>query len=192
MTSVLGEEIFSIIQNLNDTDPVKNMFERRLTQELLTRDENPTSHFVVHFVPYDLLQHTVLMVNHKKAQQWMFPGGHIDRGESLQEATSREMREELGVTNSRACKASTRHDPSCLLIDTKNPLFLSVTPIDNARQMCKEHYDIWYLIKVSVNELSIDPKEFTEYRWVTISDAEALASLPNVRKVLSLLHPVGS
>ena len=40
---------------------------------------------------------SVYLINHKKAQMWLPPGGHVDKDVSLQEAVRNEIREELNI-----------------------------------------------------------------------------------------------
>jgi len=42
---------------------------------------------------------TIAMVRNRKGSRWFFPKGHVDEGESLEEAARREVAEETGLTD---------------------------------------------------------------------------------------------
>jgi hypothetical protein len=55
-------------------------FVARANEGQPTIDENPISHFCVYFAGFDPETKKVFIGHHKKADQWLFNGGHIDRG----------------------------------------------------------------------------------------------------------------
>lgn len=132
----------------------------RLEKGLFTRDENPQTHFCVYFLPYNIDNQKVFLVHHKKSGLWIFPGGHIDKGENLIQSLNREINEELGL------KEFFKKDPL--------PFLLTTTNIDNKIQTCKLHFDIWYLVKTDGTNFNIDAQEFYDTKWLTIDEAEKI------------------
>ena len=54
----------------------------------------PPQHLVSYFAVVDA--ENILLVDHKNAQLWLPPGGHVEQGEHPRETVVREIREELG------------------------------------------------------------------------------------------------
>ncbi len=160
----LAEEITRFVSQIDQiTDYEKSVLPRylaRLKEGKLTRDENPKSHFSVYIYPYNPKTNEVFIVDHKKAKQWLAPGGHIDLGELSQQTRVREAKEELGIT----------------LDEKEAPLFMiSVVDIEERpTQPCREHFDLWYLIETNGNDFKIDLSEFNETRWVNLNEAKKL------------------
>ncbi|MFC1790200.1 NUDIX domain-containing protein [Patescibacteria group bacterium] len=96
MTSKLAKKIQTIVSDLK-SQPVSNQFRKRATEGQLTRDENPQTHFCVYFAACDPKAKRVFLGNHKKSGLWLFNGGHIDEGETPNEALAREISEEWGI-----------------------------------------------------------------------------------------------
>lgn len=143
---------------------------KRLEKGKLTRDSGNLSHFCCYFLPYNLPKKQVFIVHHKKSGLWLFPGGHIDEGETLMQTLNREIEEELGVLNK--IKAEIK------------PFLLTVTPINHPNVMCKEHLDIWYRFPTDGSDFEIDPREFYETKWVLLSEARVLITdLPNLEAI---------
>lgn len=156
----LTSEIRSFIDKDIAQESVILKFTKRLKGGSLTRDENPASHFCAYFLPYNKEIKKVFIIHHKKSGLWLSPGGHIDEGEDLITTLNREIDEELGIKNK--------------ITEKIKPFLLTITPINNSVQPCKEHLDIWYQIPMTENEINVNSSEFYDSRWVTISGARKL------------------
>lgn len=141
-------------------------FTNRLAEGSISRDENPTSHFGVFFLPYNPKTKTVFITHHKKAGTWIPPGGHVDLGEHPSETFVREIGEELGADTSK--------------IVPPDPFFFSIFELTNPNRICKIHFDIWYLFKTDGVDFHVDPSEFHETRWVSFPEARKLVTETDV------------
>ena len=63
----------------------------KLDSGLLLRADDSREHFCIMFLPLDPTSQQVLAVHHKKARKWLFPGGHIEPGESQIQTLNREV-----------------------------------------------------------------------------------------------------
>lgn len=170
------QSISKIVNHYICIDDIYNEYLQRLQDGLLTRDENSESHFCTYFLPYNRDSKKVFMVHHKKSGLWLSPGGHIDKGETVVQALNREIDEELGV------KDFYKVDPT--------PFLLTITPIKNQTQPCKKHYDIWYLVETDGNDFNINPAEFHDTKWLTISEARQIVTEPQNIKALDILEKI--
>ena len=57
----------------------------------------PPIHLVSYFLVFSPEKSKVLLVDHKKAELWLPPGGHVEPNEDPKETVSREAKEELGI-----------------------------------------------------------------------------------------------
>ena len=94
MLDHVQKQLQRIVFGVNISITSRRVFEKRLLEGKLTRDENPTSHFCVYFSAFDPKSQKVFIGFHKKSRLWLFNGGHMDKGETPMEAIKREMGEE--------------------------------------------------------------------------------------------------
>jgi len=174
--NVLASEIKLIISGGIAQKPVLLRFTERLNERGLTRDENPVTHFCAYFLPYNKEVKKIFIIHHKKSGLWLSPGGHIDKGENLMATLNREIHEELGITNK--------------IMEPIQPFLLTITPISNEVQPCKEHLDIWYRVPMTENEMNVSPEEFYESRWVALSEARKLITDPATIEALERMEEV--
>src|SRR3990172_186562 len=144
MTERLAGEISNILatKEVVVTNLVKQEFLRRLTEGDITREENPQTHFCVYFAGFDPKTDEVFIGHHKKSGLWLFNGGHIDKGETPNEALFREIGEEWGDVKAIGL-------PEDAVAGAE---LLTITEINNpTKQTCTRHYDIWHFIWVDRN-----------------------------------------
>ncbi len=123
----------------------------RVKQGKLIREENRLSHFGSMFVPFSAESKEVFIVHHKKANSWIFPGGHIEPNELPPQVAVREIKEELG----------TLVIPSDLL----GPFCLQIKDVENLHQICREHYDVFFAVELGNKSMKIDKREFFDSGW---------------------------
>lgn len=177
MYNSLAVELEKLIKSdIAAKDGVKGKFKKRLKEVKLTRDENPISHFVCSFYAYDPQAKKVYIGNHKESDLWLSSGGHIEKGETSKDALKREIDEEWGIN----------------LDVSIPPMFLTITEIDNERQKCKRHYDIWYFLPVDKNKFKPKPeleaKEFYQTKWLSIAAAKELIICPSMLEALDYIE----
>lgn len=118
----------------------------------------PPQHLAVYFALVDDDARCVMLVDHRKAQAWLLPGGHVDDGEDPRWSVEREAFEELQITPKF-------HEQ----LGSGQPLFLSIT---QTRGM-DTHTDVtlWFALKGDCTaEIRPDPREFSEVRWYALDD----------------------
>ena len=132
----------------------------------------PDTHLVSYFVIVSKEVDQILLVDHKKAELWLPPGGHVDPGEDPKETVKREAKEELEI------------DAEFLFSD---PLFLTVNKtVGNVTQ----HTDVslWYVLKGDPNQiLKFDSGEFHQIRWFPIDEIPFEKSDPHMKRFIEKL-----
>jgi dATP pyrophosphohydrolase len=113
---------------------------------------------------------TVLMLRRSKesifGKEWCHIAGSIENGETAWQAALREIREETGLQpeifySANFCEQYYRPDLECV---TVLPVFVGIIGKDQTIRLNPEH---------------------TEYKWMTISEAQNVVSLPVQRYVLN-------
>jgi 8-oxo-dGTP pyrophosphatase MutT (NUDIX family) len=165
MNSSLQSNLLKLVDTSKLSSDLKIAFISRINEGVLTRDENPKSHLCVYFAAYDPDRKLVFMGHHIKSGLWLFNGGHIDKGELLEDALYREMNEEWGLVKKT---------------NIDSPSLFTVTKIENPKkQTCEMHYDIWYFISFEKNSfkpsIQLLSREFFKWGWKTIDEAKFLA-----------------
>lgn len=178
MSKKLADQIKTILRNRRHAQRTASAYLRRLRHGRLTRDEHPASHFCVYFAAFDPAKQEVFIGHHKKSGLWLFSGGHIDRGEMIEEAVSREIWEEWG-----------QRIP---VVDIPQPSLLTITNVLTPNIGCKIHFDIWHFFPVEKEKFEVDQskilEEFREIGWFPIDDILLRIADPATRKALKALE----
>jgi 8-oxo-dGTP pyrophosphatase MutT (NUDIX family) len=169
MDNYIRIEIERVLRQKKFDPVIIQDFEQRLRRKNLIRDENPLDHFCSFIVPIDKKSKKIFLGHHKKADDWIPPGGHIDKGESPIEAAVREAKEELGVTIS----------------EKQLELFtLDYLDVSGPNKICKMHWHIWYLFNTDEQEYVFDTGEFHDAGWFTLSEAMQKVKREKYRKII--------
>ena len=129
----------------------------------------PPTHLVSYFLVYSPEQSKVLLVDHKKAELWLPPGGHVEPGENPKETVLREAKEELGI------------DAEFLF---EEPLFVTATKtVGNLTQ----HTDVslWYVLTWNPDDpVTYDKEEFNHIQWYGIDEIPFEKSDPHLKRFI--------
>ena len=120
----------------------------------------------------------VLLVHRPKYDDWSFPKGKLDRGETVTVTALREVKEETGL--------------ECRIVRDLPSVHYIYTARNGVQRPKVVHY---YLMEVTGGEITVNGYEIDEARWCTVDDAlkrlryehdkELLAALFNVQNSAS-------
>jgi 8-oxo-dGTP diphosphatase len=136
----------------------------------IAKPATPPKHLVSYFAVVD--GRDILLVDHKTAQLWLPPGGHVEPEEHPRETVTRELREELGF--------AAEHD-------ILEPLMLTCTTTVG---LTSGHIDVslWYVITAPrTQHIKYDEREFAGVRWFRYSDVPLHRSDPHLARFLAKL-----
>ena len=117
----------------------------------------------------------VLLIGHKTHKLLMSPGGHIDEGETTQEAALREAAEETGLKNIKLLS----HDP--FDIDS-HPIVARPEKEEGPHY----HFDYLFIAEASEKEPLVMPDEVFALKWLAIDGL--LDQAPHMKRIYSKLE----
>ena len=124
----------------------------------------------------------VLLLHHKKLGVWLYPGGHIEKNETPDQAVIREVKEETGLD----VEIMGEKDDNLADIDAgvsvlHNPYVILCELIGN-----HYHNDIVYLCKISGDnrEIKHNKDESKDIRFFNINELDNIKLFPNFRRLL--------
>jgi 8-oxo-dGTP diphosphatase len=130
----------------------------------------PPKHLVSYFAVVD--GDNILLVDHRSAQLWLPPGGHVEPGEHPREAVVRELFEELKVVPRHAIT-----EP--LMVTCTTTVGLTAGHVD---------VSLWYVVTVDRRQsIQFDRQEFAGVRWFRYSKVPLKRSDPHLRRFLAKL-----
>jgi 8-oxo-dGTP diphosphatase len=130
----------------------------------------PAKHLVSYFVVVD--GHNILLVDHKNAQLWLPPGGHVEPEENPRETVARELSEELGMTPGH---------------DIAGPLMITCTTTVG---LTPGHVDVslWYVLTTDRTQIiRFDQQELASVSWFRYSDVPLHRCDPHLPRFLAKL-----
>ena len=130
----------------------------------------PPKHLVSYFAVVDADQ--ILLVDHKSAQLWLPPGGHVEEGEHPRETVTRELKEELGLVAAHAIG-----EP--VMVTCTTTVGLTAGHVD---------VSLWYVVKADRSQsFRFDKTEFAQVRWFEVSEVPLERSDPHLGRFLAKL-----
>jgi 8-oxo-dGTP diphosphatase len=122
----------------------------------------------------------VLLVHHKRDTPWTLPGGHVEWDESIHEAITRELREELSLSADffeMDREEILSHRGKRL---THHPLPISIYDLSYSDSTGKDKSRTEYIFLMETSDMigNIQKSEIHDYQWFDVDDI--LMMQPNV------------
>jgi len=137
----------------------------------LAKPATPPKHLVSYFAVVE--GERILLVDHKNAQLWLPPGGHVEPAEHPRETVARELFEELGF------EAPHEIGPP-LMITASETVALTAGHQD---------VSLWYVVRVEPDQqICFDKAEFHGVRWFDHEELPYERSDPHLRRFVEKLR----
>jgi len=136
----------------------------------IAKPDMPNKHLVSYFVLFDEKANKILLVDHKKAQLWLPPGGHVEPDEDPKDTVRRECLEELGEQAD---------------FWSPKPIFVTSTVTVG---LTAGHTDVslWYVIKGSHKpSYQFDADEFSSIQWFAFDEIPYQESDPHMNRFIT-------
>ncbi len=122
----------------------------------------------------------VLLVLHKKHNEWLPPGGHIEQNESPNDAVLREVMEETGLKVGLVDRPIGRMDVQGQLV---TPFFADIHNASDHNHCC-----FYYLLKLTKGNqiVTLNLTEVEQFRWFSKAELTAKGVPEDVRQICRL------
>lgn len=153
LRNLFDDFLASYPERCSELNPVSKLWQDRL--DMGHRHTYP-AHFTASAIA--LADHKVLMIKHAALGRWLFPGGHMEAGETPAESAIRELIEETGIGGILICSS---------------PIDIDFHPIPaNPRKQEPEHFhiDLRYLLTPQCAVINVDRHEVDAAQWVDLSE----------------------
>jgi len=178
----IRSDIDKIVSGIIPFDPLEEEQKQFVRKWIQSGDEifriakpaTPDMHLVSYFAVISPTEKKILLVDHRNAQLWLPPGGHVEPNEHPKDTVKREIREELGI------------DADFLL---ECPLFVTISKTSGAATGIG-HTDVslWYVLNGCTQErLNYDREEFKQIRWFGLDEIPYAKSDPYMDRFIAKL-----
>ena len=118
-----------------------------------------------------------LLVYSNRNKIWGFPKGHIEEGETEKEAALREIKEEAGLDNLQFINGF-----------TEKVKYETISKRLPYKGQDIEKYVTYFLCETKNKDITVDGREISDYKFLSLSEAEELVKFSNVKGILRRAH----